>query len=80
MLYTKPPIFTRLPSSGERNVELSPYALYELILCFFEKSNVKGIFSIHKSRRYMSVLVVDEEQEPNNAVFKGDGGAIGLTE
>ena len=36
--------------------------------------------SIHKSRRYISVLVFDQAQEPNNAVIDGDGGAIGLTE
>ena len=40
----------------------------------------KGNCSIHKSRRYFSVSVVDQAHEPNIAVVKGGGGAIGLTE
>ena len=40
----------------------------------------KGNFVIHKSRREFSALAIDQAHEHNNAVIKGDGGAIGLTE
>ena len=40
----------------------------------------KGNFVIHKSRREFSALAIDQAHEQNNAVIKGDGGAIGLTE
>ena len=40
----------------------------------------KGNFAIHKSRREFSALAIDQAHEHNNAVIKGDGGAIGLTE
>ena len=40
----------------------------------------KGNFAIHKSRRECSALAVDQAHEHNNAVIKGDGGAINLTE
>ena len=40
----------------------------------------KGNFVIHKSRREYSALAIDQAHEQNNAVIKGDGGAIGLTE
>ena len=37
-------------------------------------------FVVHKSRRDFSALAIDQAHEQNNAVIKGDGGAIGLTE
>ena len=40
----------------------------------------KGNFVIHKSRREYSALAIDQAHEQNNAVIKGDGGAIRLTE
>ena len=40
----------------------------------------KGNFVVHKSRREFSALAIDQAPEQNNAVIKGDGGAIGLTE
>eukprot|EP00745_Piridium_sociabile_P026549 TRINITY_DN4240_c0_g1_i3.p1 TRINITY_DN4240_c0_g1~~TRINITY_DN4240_c0_g1_i3.p1 ORF type:complete len:1496 (-),score=398.92 TRINITY_DN4240_c0_g1_i3:837-5324(-) len=40
----------------------------------------KGNFVVHKSRREFSALALDQAHEQNNAVIKGDGGAIGLTE
>ena len=40
----------------------------------------KGNFVIHKSRRKFSVLAIDQAHEHNNAVIKGDRGAIRLTE
>lgn len=40
----------------------------------------KGNFAIHKSRREYSALAIDQAHEHNNAVIKGDGGEIGLTE
>ena len=40
----------------------------------------KGNFATHKSRREFSALATDQAHEHNNAVIKGDRGAIGLTE
>ena len=40
----------------------------------------KGNFVVHKSQRDFSALAIDHAHEQNNAVIKGDGGAIGLTE
>lgn len=40
----------------------------------------KGNFVVHKSKREFSALAIDQAHEQNNAVIKGDGGAIGLTE
>ena len=40
----------------------------------------KGNFVIHKSKREFSALAIDQAHEQNNAVIKGDGGAVGLTE
>ena len=39
-----------------------------------------GNFVVHKSERNFSSLALDQAHEQNNAVIKGDGGAIGLTE
>ena len=35
---------------------------------------------VHKTERKFSGLPIDHAHEQNNAVIKGDGGAIGLTE
>lgn len=40
----------------------------------------KGNFVVHKSDRDFSSMAIDQAHEQNNAVIKGDGGAIGLTE
>ena len=40
----------------------------------------KGNFVNHKSRIDFSAMAIDQTHEQNNAVNKGDGGAIGLTE
>ena len=37
-------------------------------------------FVVHKLHRDFSSLAIDQAHEQNNAVIKGDGGAIGLTE
>ena len=39
-----------------------------------------GNFVVHKSRREFSAIPIDQAHEQNNAVIKGDGGAVGLTE
>ena len=39
-----------------------------------------GNFVIHKSSRCFSSMAIDQAHEQNNAVIKGDGGTIGLTE
>ena len=39
-----------------------------------------GNFVVHKSDRNFSLLALDQAHEQNDAVIKGDGGAIGLTE
>ena len=35
---------------------------------------------MHKSTRPFSAIAIDHAHEQNNAVVKGDGGAIGLTQ
>ena len=40
----------------------------------------KGNFVTHKSRREFSAIAIDQAHEQNNALIKGDGGAVGLTE
>ncbi len=39
-----------------------------------------GNFVVHKSKNPFSALAIDQAHEQHNAVIKGDGGAIGLTE
>ena len=39
-----------------------------------------GFFTIHKSSRHFSAIAIDQAHEQNNALVKGDGGAVGLTE
>ena len=39
-----------------------------------------GKFVIHKTDRHFSVMAFDQAHQQANAVIKGDGGAIGITE
>ena len=39
-----------------------------------------GNFVVHKSERHFSSMAIDQAHEQDNAIIKGDGGAIGLTE
>ena len=41
---------------------------------------VKGAFTVRMSCRSFSAIAIDQAHEQNNALVKGDGGAIGLTE
>ena len=40
----------------------------------------RGSFVVHKSTRPFSAIAIDHAHEQTNAVVKGDGGAIGLTQ
>lgn len=40
----------------------------------------KGNFFVHKSTRAFSAIAIDHVHEQTNAVIKGDGGAVGVTE
>ena len=40
----------------------------------------KGKFTVSKSQRRFSQIAIDQAHEQNNAVMKGDGGLIGLTQ
>ena len=40
----------------------------------------KGLFTVSKTRRSFSAIPIDQAHEQNNAVVKGEGGAVGLTE
>ena len=40
----------------------------------------KGNFTVRKSENKFSNIAIDQAHEQNNAIVKGDGGAIGLTE
>ena len=39
-----------------------------------------GKFFIHKTGRTFSDMAIDQAHEQANAIIKGDGGAIGITE
>ena len=39
-----------------------------------------GKFVVHKSSRDFSAMAIDQAHEQANAVIKGDGGAVGVTE
>ena len=39
-----------------------------------------GKFVVHKSSRDYSAMAIDQAHEQANAVIKGDGGAVGVTE
>ena len=41
---------------------------------------LKGSFVVHKSQRVFSSIALDQAHEQANALVKGDGGAVGLTE
>ena len=43
-----------------------------------EFSNSK--FIVHKTGRVFSGIPIDQAHEQNNALIKGDGGAVGLTD
>lgn len=38
-----------------------------------------GNFTIHKTRNPFSAISIDQAHEQNNAMVKGDGGAVDLT-
>ena len=40
----------------------------------------QGLFTVRKTTRRFSAIAIDQAHEQNNAMVKGDGGAIGLTE
>ena len=40
---------------------------------------LKGHFTIKKTGNAFSAMAIDQAHEQNNAVVKGDGGAVGLT-
>lgn len=40
----------------------------------------KGNFTVRKTDSKFSNIAIDQPQEQNNVIVKGDGGAIGLTE
>lgn len=42
--------------------------------------SMKGNFVVHKSERTFSKIGINKDHEKNNALIKGDGGAVGLTE
>lgn len=41
---------------------------------------LKGNFTVKKSKHAFSAIAIDHAHEQNNASVKGDGGAVGLTE
>ncbi|EDO43913.1 predicted protein [Nematostella vectensis] len=47
---------------------------------FVAKAFTQGFFTVNKTNRRFSSIAVDQAHEQNNAVVKGDGGAVGLTE
>lgn len=44
------------------------------------KSFVEDHFAFHKTQKMFSAIAHDQNHEQNNALVKGDGGAVGLTE
>ena len=44
------------------------------------KEFMKGEFTVQRSKRIFSKMSIDQAHEQLNAVAKGDGGVIGLTE
>ena len=40
----------------------------------------KGLFTVNKSLKRFSSIAIDQAHEQNNAMVKGEGGAVGLTE
>ena len=41
---------------------------------------LKGNFAVKKTMHIYSAMAIDQGHEQNNAIVKGDGGAVGLTE
>ena len=39
-----------------------------------------GHFTVQKTKRIFSSIPIDQAHEQNNALVKGDGGAVGLTD
>ena len=39
-----------------------------------------GFFAVHKTKKRFSAMALDQAHEQENAVVKGEGGAVGLTE
>ena len=39
-----------------------------------------GFFTVNKSSKRFAANAIDQAHEQNNAIVKGDGGAVGLTE
>lgn len=39
-----------------------------------------GFFTVNRSSKRFSAIAIDQAHEQNNAIVKGDGGAVGLTE
>ena len=44
----------------------------------FKKFN-DGKFVVHKTRQVLSSILIDQAREQNNALIRGDGRAVGLT-
>ncbi|EDO35715.1 predicted protein [Nematostella vectensis] len=64
-----------------KSLRLSDFAIY--VPWFFalnHKAFTQGFFTVNKTNRRFSSIAVDQAHEQNNAVVKGDGGAVGLTE
>ena len=40
----------------------------------------EGLFTVNKTSRKFSAIALDQAHEQNNAVVKGEGGAVGLTD
>jgi hypothetical protein len=40
----------------------------------------EGFFTVHKSSRHFPCMAIDQAHEQNNAIVKGEGGAVGLME
>ena len=40
----------------------------------------KGLFTVNKSPKRVSSIAIDQAHEQNNAMVKGEGGAVGLME
>lgn len=41
---------------------------------------MEGHFAFHKTKKHFSAMALDQAHEQNNAIVKGDGGAVGLTQ
>ena len=62
-----------------------PVYLRDMAELFTKHPNVAkefkaGIFTVQKTRKVFSSIAIDQAHEQNNALIKGDGGAVGLTD